>query len=906
MTKALLFISIINNSPNSESELFKLDSVYYHYTPVLIESVYQGTLYQPEFSDTQEDGNLKLSGFKNFSYDINQGFDQGLKIDITGEVRGVRIEGNLSDKSIPLSTVPLSDIEQMSLNIFTPNVSAGLGNLTRKLPFGLEDEIQGGLLNIHTRQKEKKIGLSYAINRGDFKIKRFNGEEGKQSPYFLEEGILANSEKVFLSQGISRPILLRPGEDYTIDYAQGILSFTNNYIVTKNSRIEVEYRKTNQDYPKIYQEADFKTGIEWLQGLGLYRRLEDDRMNPLAFELSPAEIESLKIVGDSSVIVHTYADSSDSGSYNLEQDHFVYVGEGKGDYNVTFFYVGENNGEYTYDPLTKGFVYQGENLGNYTPKKYLPLPGSDEFYGAGIELFNGLKINLYGSGLDKNTFSDLDDEDNKGAGIETEIKKEFGLLSINGELLHYEDNFHKPQRKEEIDYKAIWNTSEPIKEKGIIRLGIEPFEFLKFGVGYGILNRKHKRRLFSIEPFFFHFYYEDVDTLQKYGVLLRQEIGPVGLYGNYGHLSRTQFINYNLTYSFNKDYGIGLNGNIERDTTRTGITTSFNLKTTFLKLLLGQRKYADTTYYFGNCNFNLQYKNFNIYGSMNQSQRYSQKRDEAFIRVGKGKGNYTYDPLTGSYIEKDGGEYVKKIILLPQFDRVITKNYAVEPAYSFDQLDITARFNYLDQKLFQKILGEMTISLSDDIYDIELNLYQENSNDARYALSSIENDERHIEFSPSYKRFMGSASYLRNSEKYGARIKEERTVYESALGYNLIEKPLIRPRPGYRQSRLLSDFFNNIPLYQYAPYIDFLIEIPIKKEQGRLSFDTELLYRIYSQKDVPYFYTASEPAGFTKSLKVTFNLGLGNNTAINVVYTAILPSREGLNQNLRFQTMIKF
>ena len=907
MIKALLFISIITEPQNPDSLFYGLDSVYFRYAPVLVESVYQGSLYQNQFWDTtEEEDRLEFNGFKNFSYDLVQGFDQGLKIDINGEVKGVRIEGNLSDKAVPTSTVPISEIEQMSIKIFTRNVSAGLGNLSLTLPFNLNDEIQGGQLGIHTQNKDNHINFAYAINRGEFKLKRFNGEEGKQSPYFLDASIIANSEKVYLSQGISRPILLKRGDDYTIDYEQGILSFTNNQIITRYSRIEVEYQKAIEDYPKIYEETDFRAGSDRIQTTGLFRRRYDDKMNPLTFELSPAEIESLKIVGDSSIIMHTYAESSDSGSYNLENDHFVYVGEGNGDYNVTFFYVGENNGDYVYDPQVKAFVYLGSGLGNYTPQKYLPLPGLDEFYGIGASLFNSLQLEFYGSRTDRNLFSDYDDEDNQSLGGEAKLSKKIGIFQLDGEILHYQDNFNKPQRKDEIDYQARWNTTEPVKEKGLLSLGIEPFKYLKLNGGYGIVNREHIRKFISCQPLFVKLYYEQVDTIKKYGLFLQKEVGPVQIDGGYEILPIARFINYRIGYNLKNGAGISLSGNIEDDTIRTGVTTKLNFFSPGLNILLGKRVYGDTTYYFGNTKLNFEYKGFNIIGSLEHSQRYSQKRDETFVRVGEGKGNYTYDPLTQSYIEKEGGEYAKRIILLPQFERVVTKNYAVEPGYSIAEFEINGRFNYIDEELFQKVLEEFTASLNSDIYDLELNLRQENSSDARYALSSVECKDRLAEFVPSYRRLSGTVRYEQKQEKYGNILKEERTVYESALSYALIEKPLFRPGAGYRQTRLISDYFQTTPLYHYTPYIDLLLEIPIKEDKGRLAFDTELLYRIYSQDEIPYFYSASEPPGMTETFRTTLNFSLGDNTTLSLIYSASHIPEERLRQNLRFQTMMRF
>ncbi|KPL13942.1 hypothetical protein AMJ74_04300, partial [candidate division WOR_3 bacterium SM1_77] len=176
----------------------ELDSAYYRYEVIPYDTIFH-TLPTAALFDTasKRQGTLKISGAKDFSFDVAQGFDQGLKVDITGEVEGVGIEGNLSDKATPSSTVPISEIERISLKVFTKNFSGGVGNLTLDLPFGITDEIRGGRIGIHTEDKNKNLSASYAITRGVFVRTQFTGEEGKQSPYFLTGPVIAGSERVY-------------------------------------------------------------------------------------------------------------------------------------------------------------------------------------------------------------------------------------------------------------------------------------------------------------------------------------------------------------------------------------------------------------------------------------------------------------------------------------------------------------------------------------------------------------------------------------------------------------------------------------------------------------------------------------------------------------------------------------
>ncbi|GAG54998.1 unnamed protein product, partial [marine sediment metagenome] len=406
--------------------------------------------------------------------------------------------------------------------------------------------------------------------RGSYKRMQFAGEEGKQSPYFLEGSVITGSEKVYLAQGIARPKLLKRDEDYTIDYERGIISFTNNNIITNHTRIEVEYQQAFEDYPNTYQETDAHMKVGGLMFTGIYRRRYDDKENPLTFTLSAAEIESLKIAGDSLTVLHTYADTSSQGSYILDDNHFVFVGEGNGNYDVTFFYVGENSGEYQYDATIKGFAYQGPGLGNYSPTKFIMSPQENQFYGLGVNVFETARLEVYGSDRDGNTFSAIDDHDNFGKGGRINLAKTFHMLTLNGEYIYYDENLSIPAAREEIDYQYQWNTEEPMEELGNLGVGITPTDFFKIDFGYSILNRTHRQKFINVQPFFFQVGYRGIDSIHQYFAGLAKKFGKFSLNSRYENKQESHLFTYDVSYVIKKYYGIGLSGSYDRDTTGRG------------------------------------------------------------------------------------------------------------------------------------------------------------------------------------------------------------------------------------------------------------------------------------------------------------------------------------------------
>jgi hypothetical protein len=891
----------------SDSTPFDLDSAYYRYEVVDYDTSVGGAEELVEYDTLEDDmSKLRISGAKDFSFDARQGFDQGLKVDIAGEVGGVGIEGNLSDKATPASTVRLSEIERVRLMVFTKNFSGAIGNQTLDLPFGVRDEIRGARIGIHNEGFERNINASYAVNRGTYARIQLAGEEGKQSPYFVEGSVIAGSERVFLSQGISPPTLLTRDADYHIDYENGIVSFTNNHIITNHSRIEVEYQKAIEDYLNVYQEADGAFDVGNVKVRGMYRASIDDKNDPLTFILSEEEIDSLLLAGDSARVLHTYADTSAEGSYIKQNDHFVYVGQGNGDYEVTFFYVGEGNGEYIYDPVMSAFSYRGAGFGNYSPRKYLPLPRREEFYAFSTEFYDALTVLAYGSRLDQNTFSPLDDENNDGLGYGVRFNRTIGFVTIGGNYRRYAENFVSPTRREDIDYRGVWNTDETLEELADVSLGLAPVDFLQMDFGYGVLNRAHKRRFIRLRPFFLEFGYESVDSLNKYSAGFIRKFNKLLLTSRYEKFESLQMVNYGVQYEITKDVGIGLSGGYDKDSISSGIKNTFTLNTLPFRLSFGHRSLNDTNFYFGNASINYAFRGFSLKGDLQQTQRYSQKRDEAYIKVDEGEGDYVYDPITNTFIKKDGGDYIRKVFLLPDFTRVITRNFGIEVGYTQELYDATGRFYYTNEDDFRSHSEDIALNFSRSSYDITLLLRQNVQEDARYALAANSNYERAATLVSSIGALSGRVGIETTTDKVAEDEIEGRNTYRAEIAYDIIPRPIVRPKVGYAYSTMRSQYFPELNIRQRAPRAGILLSYPLKSIHGKIETNAELVYRIYNIEDIPFFFTANEPEGLTTVLSALSSFGVGANTVFNLIYRVEFRPGEKPMQNLRLQSRIRF
>uniref|UniRef100_A0A7V0Z7Z2 Uncharacterized protein n=1 Tax=candidate division WOR-3 bacterium TaxID=2052148 RepID=A0A7V0Z7Z2_UNCW3 len=901
----ILFIYITNLISESDS-LYTLDTVYYNFKVIETDTnLTTDTVYLPvrERIDEEEQGGLKISGIKDFSFDIEQGFDQGLKLYVGGEVEGVKIKGALSDQGTDVPTRRISDIEKMKLEIWAKNFYGGIGDLSLALPFEINNEISGVRLGL--MKGEDNVNLSYALNRGKYQRLEFNGEEGKQGPYFLQGKVVYGSEKVYISDFINRSKFLIVDADYYIDYEQGIINFTNKNIITRNTHIIVEYLLATEDYPNIYQEVDGQYSFDGLLFNTLFHRNYDDNNNPLGFQLNQSEIESLKTSGDSSRVKHIYADTSSTGNYDLVDNRFIYVGEGNGHYRVSFFYVGENKGDYVYDPNIKGFVYAGENLGNYTPEKFIPLPEDDQFYALGLKHNYGLSARLYGSNVDKNRFSDFDDDNNKAYGYELNFEKTFNIFTLNTRYINYDEELYQPKGRQHLDYNYDWNITEPLNELFQLNSVIKPFGNFGIDLGYGFLNRKHKKHAVYLKPFFFYCGYEDIDTINKYIIGLKKRIDNISLYAQYLNRGGEHYTEYSTSYIFQQDKSIGLSGNYERNNRGRAIFTKLDLSTKPINTSLGARFFNDTTLIFANTGLSIYYKNFRLTGELEQSQRYTQKKDEIYIRVPEGTGNYVYDPITQTYIQKENGDYIKQTVLLPDFQRVTSRRYNLEPSFSFNIFDTKARFFYLDEENFFNRREEVFLTLEKDEKHLEINFQEGFSKDNRYALEPVTQFQYQFSLNPGYKKFYNYYSIDYHNEKWSEFLKEERTDYGVEIDLEVIEDPQVKPFTGYKYSRIFSDFFPELVLIMQTPAAGLLLGKPIKN-QGRIELTGELVYHRYNTEDVPYLFSANEPPGLTKIITLSSSLGFGNNTIFSLIYRIQLLPDEKAVQNLRFQTRIKF
>lgn len=394
-----------------------------------------------------------LTGSKTVAVEVGSERDlalrQSLDLAVDGRIgRDVRVRAVLTDRRSPLEpesggeSARLSDLDRILVEVEGPSARMTMGELRLQAPpseFARYDRRLEGVRGELTGERIGALAAAASVP-GDYVMREFYGEEGKQGPYALsapgalgEGAIVPGSDRIYLDG-----VLLQRGEtaDYRIDEAAATITFTGRRAITAYSEIRAEYQISRERYRRHAYAAGGSFGTAAGTGPGKVRALllweGDDRERPL-IPLAEGQRESLAVAGDSltpgldSGI--TFAGPG-RGEYDLVTNDtlrvsfFLYQGPDRGAYIVRFDAVGDGQGDYrdTTDAGGRRFYrYVGERRGAYLPGAAVPRPERSALAVVAAEPDLGtrwrLRTEAAWSDHDPNTISARDDEDNQGGAL---------------------------------------------------------------------------------------------------------------------------------------------------------------------------------------------------------------------------------------------------------------------------------------------------------------------------------------------------------------------------------------------------------------------------------------------------------------------------------------------------------
>ncbi|WP_242922301.1 hypothetical protein [Pontibacter liquoris] len=418
--------------------------------------------------------------------------------------------------------------------------------------------VQGGAFSFTNGKSPARQGVTTvaaSVSKGKFASQTLQMQEGVLGPYRLTGPnnerfiiVLANSERVFLDG-----VLLQRGYDYdyVIDYNQAEITFTTRHLITRNSRIKVDFEYSDQNYSRgIYHLSHYQQ-LGKLNVFANYYNESDNPNNLLNLDLNDPEKRLLASIGDSLQLAVTPGAERvpfDAGqvlyarqdtTYNMGQSlAAIYVYSTNPDvafYNVRFSEVGQGQGDYVASTnAVNGRMYQwvapvnGVPQGNYAPVRVLPTPKKKQLVNAGAsyELQKGVAVFLEGatSQNDLNRFSNLDAQDDNGKAVRvgyTVQDKQITFLKTYrlNSTLNYEytdENFAPIDRYRPIEFDRDWSlpTVATRAEDHILNFSVGAAKDAANLFNYRISRRNRTAQVDGVQHY--------LDVLQQFGRLALQ------------------------------------------------------------------------------------------------------------------------------------------------------------------------------------------------------------------------------------------------------------------------------------------------------------------------------------------------------------------------------------------------
>lgn len=325
--------------------------------------------------------------------------------------------------------------------------------------------------------------VSAAVARGKFARSVLPVSEGNQGPFRLlaTEGVaffivLSGTEKVFFDGNL----LVRGEEnDYVIDYNRGDIMFTPKRLVTKDSRIVVEFEYADQSYLRTTATVSNELTIKNLRLNFSFYNEEDSKNSSGTQALDSLDKVLLRGIGNAAATPLSIRPTDDGFRADRVQykrvdtvvanrvyrQVLVYsINPDSAKFTASFTPVGQGNGDYIQEiSATNGRVYRwfapdsatGAKRGSFEPIRKLVPPTRQQLttFGAEYQVSPNTKITAEAamSNNDANRFSENGDSINVGFAAYANLKNRF-----------YFDKKEKWSLATDVKYEATQATFKPL------------------------------------------------------------------------------------------------------------------------------------------------------------------------------------------------------------------------------------------------------------------------------------------------------------------------------------------------------------------------------------------------------------------------------------------------------------
>lgn len=401
----------------------------------------------------------------------------------------IEIQAAITDNNIPIqpdgNTQQLNEFDQVYLQFKKKNWQLNLGDIdirqNQSYFLNFYKRLQGisfQTVNRISKSITSKTLVSGSIAKGKFNRQIIEALEGNQGPYRLRGAnnefffiVLANTERVFVDGQ-----LLQRGEDqdYVINYNSAEITFTPKKMITKDSRIQVEFEYADRNYlnANLYLSQEFDLNEKLKIRIGAFNN-NDAKNSQINQVLDAKQIQFLADLGDSiqrafypSAVIDTFA--ADRILYEkiyagLDSFYQYSTNPALARYSLSFVDVKLGNGNYIPEfNGANGKVYRyvapvaGIKQGQYEPVQILVTPKKQQVINLGIDYAINkntfLKTEIASSNTDVNTFSAKDDGDDRGWAAKFQLGNE-KILNVARKL----------QLSTGLDYEFVQKKFKPLE-----------------------------------------------------------------------------------------------------------------------------------------------------------------------------------------------------------------------------------------------------------------------------------------------------------------------------------------------------------------------------------------------------------------------------------------------------------
>ncbi|WP_026463106.1 hypothetical protein [Adhaeribacter aquaticus] len=480
--------------------------------------------------------------------------NSALNLQLEGKLSDeINITAAITDQNIPFqpegNTQQLQQFDRVYLTLQHRlwNITGGDVVLRNKQTHFLKfyKNVQGGVLEVNrgkTPGEGSSTTVAASVAKGKFASIAVPALEGVQGPYRLTGPtgekfiiIIANSERVYLDgQLMTRGFDF----DYIIDYNQAEITFTARHLITKFSRIRVDFEYSDRNYNRSIYHASHYQDIKKLRlNFNIYNEA-DNPNNLLGLNLNNQEKLLLQSIGDS--LNQAFTSGAVASPYNRELILYrqtselvngvptpVYIYSQDSSlsqyYTVQFTDVGPGQGDYIQQSTSiNGRIFSyvapvnGVRQGRYVPLRIIPAPVKRQMATLGgsyqVDKQTSVFFETAASEYDINRFSTKDREDDKGKAMRLGYTMEDKSVPVLGAYklrssFNYEytdTNFQPIDRYRDIDFNRDWSLPINLNSRqsdNILNFAVGANKDVNNLIGYRFSHRHRNQELDGVQHF---------------------------------------------------------------------------------------------------------------------------------------------------------------------------------------------------------------------------------------------------------------------------------------------------------------------------------------------------------------------------------------------------------------------